>query len=130
MSLEEIHGIALVVKCLQPKAILEFGTFDGTTTLQMAMNSLDETRIYALNLPPGSVNTKYPTGTSELDSGLPSAIRRPILGLPRSEEDHTVLRRFCGVWVVSLNCLDELSVVDRGYPLGYRLSTQNQRFNE
>ena len=74
MSYEEIYVVALIVKCMQPKTIFEFGTFDGMTTLQMAVNSPDEARIYTLNLPSGHVETKYPIGTSEMDLRLPSVV--------------------------------------------------------
>jgi len=72
MSYEEIYTVALIVKCMRLKTIFEFGTLDGTTTLQMAANSPDETRIYTLDLPSREVETTYPIGTSELDLDLPS----------------------------------------------------------
>ena len=78
MSCEEIYIAALIVKCMQPETIFEFGTFDGTTTLQMAVNSPHEARIYTLNLPSGEVETVCPIGTSELDLNLPSSVQSGI----------------------------------------------------
>ncbi len=72
MGYSEIYIIALIVKFLKPKKIFEFGTFDGTTTLQLAMNSTDKTRIYTLDLPSCNIETKYTIGTSELDLNLPA----------------------------------------------------------
>ncbi len=51
ISFGELMAIATIVKLTMPKTIFEFGTFDGTTTLQMALNSDEETRIYTLNIP-------------------------------------------------------------------------------
>lgn len=44
-----LNGILLKYR---PEAIFEIGTFDGRTTLNMAMNTPDNCRIYTLNLPP------------------------------------------------------------------------------
>jgi hypothetical protein len=51
-----VSSFELVVLChliamFQPKAILELGTFDGNTTLQMALNSPENTVIHTLDLP-------------------------------------------------------------------------------
>lgn len=52
ISFGELTAIAAIVKLTNPKTIFEFGTFDGTTTLQMALNSADDTKIYTLNISP------------------------------------------------------------------------------
>lgn len=51
ISFGELTTIATIVKLTKPKTIFEFGTFDGTTTLQMALNSAEDTKIYTLNIP-------------------------------------------------------------------------------
>ena len=74
MSYEELCTMALIVRCLQPENIFEIGTFDGTTTLQMALNSPANAKILTLNLPPHRLETKYPIGVSPLDLNLPFAV--------------------------------------------------------
>lgn len=51
VSFGELITISALIRLLNPKTIFEFGTFDGTTTLQMALNSEEDTRIYTLNIP-------------------------------------------------------------------------------
>jgi predicted O-methyltransferase YrrM len=71
MSLEEILYISLLVKRFQPKQIFEFGTFIGVTTLQMALNTDVNTKIYTMNLSSQEDITKYSIGTTEEERKLP-----------------------------------------------------------
>lgn len=57
IKLEELSTIAAIVSQNQPKAIFEIGTFDGRTTLNMALNSPSETRIFTLDLPRAQIDT-------------------------------------------------------------------------
>lgn len=54
VSLYELLAISAIVRHRQPRVVLEIGTFDGNTTLQMAQNSPQGARIHTLDLPPGS----------------------------------------------------------------------------
>lgn len=56
VSIQEEYFIAAMVKILQPKKIFEFGTFDGRTTLQMALNS-PHAKIYTLDLPMDNIES-------------------------------------------------------------------------
>jgi predicted O-methyltransferase YrrM len=47
----ELKVISNIVKAFQPKTIFEIGTFEGRTTLNMALNSGPETKIITLDLP-------------------------------------------------------------------------------
>lgn len=51
ISVEEVCKIALITKFLKPKKIFEFGTYNGMTTLQLALNAPKECKIYTLDLP-------------------------------------------------------------------------------
>jgi hypothetical protein len=53
----ELKVLCNVVKLYQPKTLFEIGTFEGRTTLNMALNTAEDARIYTLDLP-----------SSELDS--------------------------------------------------------------
>jgi hypothetical protein len=52
VSIEELCKICLIVKWLRPKRILELGTYNGMTTLQMALNAPRGCITYTLDLAP------------------------------------------------------------------------------
>ncbi len=49
----ETHFMATLVEGYAPKTIFEIGTYNGFTTLHMAVNSPADCKIYTLDLPPG-----------------------------------------------------------------------------
>lgn len=51
ITLQELAVIAALVRQHAPRTIFEIGTFEGRTTLNMAINSAPETRILTLDLP-------------------------------------------------------------------------------
>lgn len=51
VSIEELCKICLIVKFLEPKKMLEIGTYNGMTTLQMALNAPLDCVTYTLDLP-------------------------------------------------------------------------------
>ena len=52
VSVEELCKICLIVKWIKPKRILELGTYNGMTTLQMALNAPAGSTTYTLDLSP------------------------------------------------------------------------------
>jgi len=48
----ETHFLATLVKELSPQTIFEIGTYNGFTTLHLAVNSPQSCRIFTLDLPP------------------------------------------------------------------------------
>ena len=54
ISIEELCKISLIVSWLRPQAVFEFGTFNGMTTLQMAINAPPECKLYTLDVHPDS----------------------------------------------------------------------------
>jgi predicted O-methyltransferase YrrM len=54
VSIEELCKICLIVKWLKPNRILEMGTYNGMTTLQMALNAPKKCQTFTLDLEPGS----------------------------------------------------------------------------
>lgn len=60
VTIEEVCKIALIVKYFRPRKVFEFGTYNGMTTLQIALNTPEETKIYTLDIPPDMADkTKY-----------------------------------------------------------------------
>jgi hypothetical protein len=51
VSVETVCKISLIVRFLKPRRILEIGTYNGMTTLQMALNAPPECTVYTLDLP-------------------------------------------------------------------------------
>jgi predicted O-methyltransferase YrrM len=49
-SLTGYHTLGVLVRALQPKTILEFGTYLGISTHTMALNALPDCRIYTVDL--------------------------------------------------------------------------------
>jgi predicted O-methyltransferase YrrM len=60
ISLTELMYLALITKIVNPKLIVEFGTFNGRSTSILAMNSLPDCRVITVDLPNTHRNkTKY-----------------------------------------------------------------------
>ena len=66
LSPYEVLSIAAIVGEKKPKRLLEIGTFDGNTTLQMALNAPDDALIHTIDLPVGETETKEPVLESDL----------------------------------------------------------------
>jgi Methyltransferase domain len=64
VSIEELCKICLIVKWLRPKRILEIGTYNGMTTLQMALNAPKDCKTYTLDLNPEQASN---VGLSRID---------------------------------------------------------------
>ncbi|NQU73788.1 MAG: class I SAM-dependent methyltransferase [Candidatus Omnitrophica bacterium] len=57
ISFLETIVISELIKWYNPKNIFEIGTFNGRTTLSMAANCTEETKIYTLDLPKAKLNS-------------------------------------------------------------------------
>jgi len=65
MTGEEIVTICLLVRWVQPQGIFEFGTFNGTTTLQMALNMQESCSLFTLNLPADHGDTQLESSAQD-----------------------------------------------------------------
>ncbi|MFN3420404.1 MAG: class I SAM-dependent methyltransferase [Armatimonadota bacterium] len=52
LPLEELTALAIIFRCLQPKRIVEIGTSEGRTTLNLALNAPPDAEIITVDLPP------------------------------------------------------------------------------
>lgn len=52
LEIEELADLLAIAKCTGAKRILEVGTFDGTTTLNLAANTAADALVVTLDLPP------------------------------------------------------------------------------
>ena len=53
----ELVDICRIVRALEPAKMFEFGTFDGRTTVNMAVNSREDSLVYTLDLPRSGIET-------------------------------------------------------------------------
>lgn len=64
VSENEIEIISRIVAYLKPQAMFEVGTFDGRTTINMALNAPADAHVYTLDLPAEQINlTTYKLAT-------------------------------------------------------------------
>ena len=54
VALDELVFICALAQKTKPHRVVEIGTFDGNTALQLALNTPPESRIYTLDLPVGA----------------------------------------------------------------------------
>jgi predicted O-methyltransferase YrrM len=66
VSCQELLAIGGVVAFRRPKVLLEIGTFDGNTTLQLALNAPAEALVHTIDLPPGQSATRQPVSPSDV----------------------------------------------------------------
>lgn len=75
VGIEALCKIALITSYFKPRTVFEFGTYNGMTTLQLALNTPDDSKIYTLDLSPEHVNrTKYTL--TELDKYVAGDFRQ------------------------------------------------------
>ncbi len=62
----ELMCISAICSCYRPRTVVEIGTFDGNTTLQLALNSPPDSTVYTLDLPDGFAAGELHTEAGEL----------------------------------------------------------------
>jgi len=89
MSATEVLSVGAIVSLLQPRRILEVGTYQGNTTLALAANAPEGARVTTLDLPPDAHDMsldvpetmRNPTAPAEVgrqfrDAALPASIEQ------------------------------------------------------
>jgi hypothetical protein len=61
ISFPEFATLTAIVRVCDPGVIFEFGTGDGTTTLQFAKHSRPDAKVYTIDLPPASPRPRLAT---------------------------------------------------------------------
>jgi predicted O-methyltransferase YrrM len=78
--LEELVFLCALAQKMQPSRIVEIGTFDGNTALQLALNTPPETRIFTLDLEVGVQGLPENDASDLKYIASESRIRRRFLG--------------------------------------------------
>ena len=84
VSLHELVAIASLVSHRQPRVVVEIGTFDGNTTLQMAANAPADARVFTLDLPPSGACAGELDPQDAAYIADPTRQRRKFLGTPHA----------------------------------------------
>jgi hypothetical protein len=88
----ESYLMACLVKFLRARTIFEFGTFEGRTTLQLALNAPEEATIYTLDLPECSPTTRF-----DLSCPKEASLRKlPIGGLFQHHVESGKIKQLLG----------------------------------
>ncbi len=72
VSIEEVAKLALIARWLKPQRALEIGTYNGMTTLQLALNAGPQATIYTLDLPDHVADL---SGLSPIDRAVAFSLR-------------------------------------------------------
>lgn len=86
----ELLVISSLIKDCKPKNLLEIGTFDGNTTLQMGLNSGAESTIHTIDLPTAENPVKSAKSDSKFIEEKEKVTRRYL----RSEIEHKVVQHY------------------------------------
>jgi predicted O-methyltransferase YrrM len=88
----ETLAISSLIQHHKPTTLLELGTFDGNTTLQMALNAPENAVIHTLDLPSEPMRTKEPISKADLIYVLDEQKnRRKYVGSP---VEHKIRQHF------------------------------------
>jgi hypothetical protein len=63
---DELIAIASLIAAKRPRRLLEIGTFDGNTALQMALNAPDDAVVHTIDLPKGQSATRLQVDQEDL----------------------------------------------------------------
>jgi predicted O-methyltransferase YrrM len=78
--------LASLVAYAHPRSIFEFGTFEGRTTLQIAINSPDESTISTIDLSADDEITRYPRAYADEGRARKLPVGGCFLGHPESRK--------------------------------------------
>lgn len=87
----EVFCLGCIAALRRPKRIFEFGTFDGATTLQLAL-ACPDAEILTLDLDPGSVNAAQPaTVDCEMENVRAGGVGQRFAGRPEARRIRQLL---------------------------------------
>jgi Methyltransferase domain len=89
VSLDELIFISALSRKIQPRVVVEIGTFDGNTTLQLALNTPPDSRIFTLDLPVGAVGSAHNDPKDKKFIASSRRVYRRFLG---SEVEHKIIQ--------------------------------------
>lgn len=89
VCLDELIFISALSRKIQPRVVVEIGTFDGNTTLQLALNTPSDSRIFTLDLPVGAEGGAQNDPKDEKFIASSRRVYRRFLG---SEVEHKIIQ--------------------------------------
>ena len=132
ISVEELCKLCLVVQGLKPKRIFEFGTYNGLTTRQMAINAPADCRIVTLDIDPANASA---LDIGEIDQHLSQkvgafdfAVGHRFHGTPEAEKITQIWGDSTAVDLSPYFGRMDVVLVDAGHTYHYvRSDTENAR---
>lgn len=98
LLIEEVAGLLAIVKFIEAKKILEIGTFDGGTAMNIAANTGEEAQIITLDLPPdwdGQFAPNTPKALQNLTDR--KSVGRRFIGTPQAKKIRQVFGDSCAM---------------------------------
>ncbi len=87
----EMYCLMCIAQFAAPERIFEIGTFDGATTLRLAL-ACPEAEVMTLDLDPGSINLAQPaTIAGEVDNVRSGGVGSKFRGVPAAKRIHQLL---------------------------------------
>jgi hypothetical protein len=87
VSAQELLALCLLAKVRAPRLVLELGTYDGNTALQLAANIAHDARVVTVDLPPGAA---MPEGGDTFDLGCIDSQHRGALRFAGTALEHKI----------------------------------------
>lgn len=66
--LVDLIALCTLCRLLEPRVVFEIGTLRGSSTLHLALNSPEDTKVYTLDLPPGQQQFSLPATVSDVET--------------------------------------------------------------
>ena len=128
VSVEELRCIAKLAQHFQPKSIFEIGTFDGRTTLNMALNA-PESHIWTLDLPRKQVHkTRFRIKKGDQTFVDKDQSGSRFLGTPQQAQITQIYADSAGYDYADLNGTMDMVFIDGAHTYEYVLNDTEVAF--
>ena len=91
VSFAELAMLAAIVRIVKPRSVFEFGTFNGNTTHQLALNAPPDCMLYTIDLPAGEKRTRLSLDRGDRDLLGSVAVGKRFTGSPAAGRIHQLL---------------------------------------
>ena len=125
----ELKVISNLVRKASPKCIFEIGTFEGRTTLNMALNTSEEAEIITLDLPASELNATL----MEIEDGEVRYVEKDVsgerfIGHPKSHKIKQVFGDSATFNFETYNQTIDLAFIDGSHAYDYVLNDSEKVF--
>jgi len=115
----ELALLGAIARTICPKIVFEFGTFDGNTTLQLALNTPEDAVIYTLDLPTNSQGTRLRLDSGDRQMMGTVQVGERFIGTSAEKKIHQILSDSAAYDYSSLRGKVDLVFVDGSHSYEY-----------